>query len=283
MAEHVVNLLRRHGFEEIVVTVGFLASTIRTYFGDGSEFGVRLVYATEETPLGTAGSVLNARDELDERFLVISGDVLTDVDLTALVEFHDKQGSVVTLALQGDGEPARVRHRHHRRRRPGRTLPREAGLGRRLQRHHQHGHLRARAGGLRLDPERAGRSTSPSEVFPTMLEAGRPLYGFVAGGYWEDVGTLEAYLRAHADILDGKVADRRARLPARGRASGSGRAPRSTRRPRSSARPSSATTAGSGRTSSCAVTACSVRTSAWATTPSSSGASSTTTSTSPPA
>src|ERR1017187_1908841 len=88
MAEHVVNLLRRHGFEEIVVTVGFLASTIRTYFGDGSELGVRLVYATEEAPLGTAGSVLNAIDELDERFLVISGDVVTDVDLTALVEFH---------------------------------------------------------------------------------------------------------------------------------------------------------------------------------------------------
>ena len=105
MAEHVVHLLRRHGFEEIVVTVGFLASTIRTYFGDGSELGVRLVYATEETPLGTAGSVLNARDELDDRFLVISGDVLTDVDLTALVEFHDKQGSVATLALQAVENP----------------------------------------------------------------------------------------------------------------------------------------------------------------------------------
>ena len=58
-----------------------MANAIRTYFGDGSELGVRMVYATEETPLGTAGSVLNARDELDERFLVISGDVLTDIDL----------------------------------------------------------------------------------------------------------------------------------------------------------------------------------------------------------
>ena len=105
MAEHVVNLLRQHGFEEIVVTVGFLASNIRTYFGDGSELGVHLVYATEETPLGTAGSVLNARDELDDRFLVISGDVLTDVDLTALVEFHDKKGAVATLALEAVPNP----------------------------------------------------------------------------------------------------------------------------------------------------------------------------------
>ncbi|MGH9098430.1 MAG: nucleotidyltransferase family protein, partial [Acidimicrobiales bacterium] len=83
MMEHVVNLLREHGFEDIVVTVAFMANAIRTYFGDGSELGVRMVYATEETPLGTAGSVLNARDELDERFMVISGDVLTDIDLGA--------------------------------------------------------------------------------------------------------------------------------------------------------------------------------------------------------
>ena len=69
-----------------------MANAIRTYFGDGSELGVRMVYATEETPLGTAGSVLNARDELDERFLVISGDVLTDIDLGAVVDFHEAKG-----------------------------------------------------------------------------------------------------------------------------------------------------------------------------------------------
>src|SRR5918998_6756737 len=89
MMEHIVRLLQRHGFDEIVVTVAFLANHIRTYFGDGSDFGVRMVYATEETPLGTAGSVRNAMDELDERFLVISGDVLTDVDLGAIVQAHE--------------------------------------------------------------------------------------------------------------------------------------------------------------------------------------------------
>src|SRR3981189_1565324 len=100
MMEHVVNLLRTHGFEDIVVTVAFMANAIRTYFGDGSEFGVRMVYATEETPLGTAGSVRNARDELDERFLVISGDVLTDIDLSQVVAFHEKRGGLATLALK---------------------------------------------------------------------------------------------------------------------------------------------------------------------------------------
>src|ERR1700689_5262929 len=86
MMEHVIRLLRQHGFTDIVVTVAFMANAIRAYFGDGSELGVRMVYATEESPLGTAGSVLNARDELTERFLVISGDVLTDVDLTSMIQ-----------------------------------------------------------------------------------------------------------------------------------------------------------------------------------------------------
>jgi mannose-1-phosphate guanylyltransferase / phosphomannomutase len=88
MMEHVVRLLKDHGFDDIVVTLAFLPQTIRTYFGDGAEFGVSMGYATEETPLGTAGSVRNAREQLDEPFLVISGDVLTDIDLSALVKFH---------------------------------------------------------------------------------------------------------------------------------------------------------------------------------------------------
>jgi len=89
MMEHIVNLLKQHGFDEIVVTVAFLANHIRTYFGDGSELGVRMVYATEETPLGTAGSVRNAMEQLTERFLVISGDVVTDIDLGEIVRFHE--------------------------------------------------------------------------------------------------------------------------------------------------------------------------------------------------
>src|SRR6187402_1748696 len=99
MMEHIVDLLRRHDFDEIVVTLAFMPSAIRTYFGDGSEFGVRMVYATEENPLGTAGSVRNAMAELDERFLVISGDVLTDIDLSAMVTFHEEHKAMATIGL----------------------------------------------------------------------------------------------------------------------------------------------------------------------------------------
>ena len=100
MMEHIVKLLARHGFDDIVVTVAFMANHIRTYFGDGSELGVRMRYATEEAPLGTAGSVRNAMAELDETFLVISGDVLTDVDLGAIVEQHNARKAFATIALK---------------------------------------------------------------------------------------------------------------------------------------------------------------------------------------
>src|SRR5207237_4545453 len=87
------------------VTLAFLPQAIRTYFGDGSEFGVRMVYATEETPLGTAGSVFNAREELTERFLVISGDVLTDFDLSEIVAYHDEKKALATIGLKAMENP----------------------------------------------------------------------------------------------------------------------------------------------------------------------------------
>src|SRR3954471_2010829 len=105
MMEHIVGLLKRHGFDEIVVTLAFMPNAIRTCFGDGSEFGVRMVYASEDQPLGTAGSVRNAMAELDERFLVISGDVLTDIDLGQLVAFHEEHQALATIGLVAVDNP----------------------------------------------------------------------------------------------------------------------------------------------------------------------------------
>src|SRR5262249_18575734 len=105
MMEHIVQLLARHGFDDIVVTVAFMANHIRNYFGDGSQFGVRMRYARGEGPLGTAGSVRNAMDELDETFLVISGDVLTDVDLGEVVAQHEAKQAFATIALKRVDNP----------------------------------------------------------------------------------------------------------------------------------------------------------------------------------
>jgi mannose-1-phosphate guanylyltransferase/phosphomannomutase len=204
MMEHIVSLLRRHGVTDIVVTVAFLPNAIRSYFGDGSELGVRMVYATEETPLGTAGSVRNARDELDERFLVISGDVLTDIDLTSVVQFHEKNGALATLALCAADNPLEF----------GIVITKEDGSVERFLEKPGWGQVFSdtiNTGIYVLEPEifdmiPEGRAVDfSSEVFPAVLEAGGPLFGYVADGYWEDVGTTSAYLKAHQDILDGKV------------------------------------------------------------------------------
>lgn len=214
MAEHVIELLKRHGCDEIVITVAFLANTIRTYFGDGSEFGVKLHYATEETPLGTAGSVLNAKEQLDERFLVISGDVLTDIDLTELASFHEARGAFATIALKAMENPLEF----------GIVITGEDGRIERFLEKPGWGDVFSdtiNTGIYVLEPEvldwiAEGRPVDFSgEVFPSILEAGKPLYGFVANGYWEDVGTLEAYLRAHTDVLDGKVSVRISGFPLR--------------------------------------------------------------------
>src|SRR3954470_17765842 len=104
--EHVLNLLKRHGLTDVVVTVQFLASLVRNHFGDGEELGMHLQYANEETPLGTAGSVKNAEAALsDDTFLVISGDALTDIDLTALVECHRRRRDMGPVCLARVPDP----------------------------------------------------------------------------------------------------------------------------------------------------------------------------------
>jgi mannose-1-phosphate guanylyltransferase/phosphomannomutase len=204
MMEHVVELLKRHGFEEIVVTVAFQANAIRTYFGNGAEFGVHMVYATEETPLGTAGSVRNAMDELDEPFLVISGDVLTDIDVGAVVDFHRERKAVGTIALKSMENPLEF----------GIVIAREDGSIERFLEKPTWGQVFSdtiNTGIYVLDPSifeyiAPGKPVDfSSDVFPRMLDDGMPLYGYVADGYWEDVGTLDAYIKAHQDVLDGQV------------------------------------------------------------------------------
>ena len=205
MMEHIVKLLARHGFDDIVVTVAFMANHIRTYFGDGSELGVRMRYATEEAPLGTAGSVRNAMAELDETFLVISGDVLTDVDLGGIVEQHNAREAFATIALKRVENPVDF----------GIVITREDGQIERFLEKPTWGEVFSdtiNTGIYVLDPGvfdfiPEGEVVDFSgDVFPAVLDRGLPLLGTVVDGYWEDVGTLESYRTAHENLLDGQVA-----------------------------------------------------------------------------
>ncbi|MFZ4516183.1 MAG: sugar phosphate nucleotidyltransferase, partial [Acidimicrobiia bacterium] len=205
MMEHIVALLAKHGFDDIVVTVAFLPNQIRNYFGDGSDFGVRIRYASEDMPLGTAGSVRNAADELDEPFLVISGDVLTDVDLSALVAEHEATNAFATIGLVRAENPLEF----------GIVITRDDGSIERFLEKPTWGQVFSDTintgiyvlspGIFEFIPE--GKSVDFSgDVFPKILERGLRMQGAVLEGYWEDVGTLDAYLRAHQDILDRRVA-----------------------------------------------------------------------------
>ncbi len=204
MMEHIVHLLAKHGFDDIVVTVAFLANHIRNYFGDGSDFGVRMRYATEESPLGTAGSVRNAMQERDETFLVISGDVLTDVDLSRMAQAHRDAQAFVSIGLKRVENPVEF----------GIVITRDDGTIERFLEKPTWGQVFSdtiNTGIYVLEPGifdfiPEGQVVDFSgDVFPAVLERGLKLHGHVMDGYWEDVGTLEAYRRAHEDILDGRV------------------------------------------------------------------------------
>ncbi|MBO3748522.1 mannose-1-phosphate guanyltransferase [Streptosporangiaceae bacterium NEAU-GS5] len=203
--EHVLRLLKRHGLTETVVTVQFLAALIRNYFGDGDELGMTLHYATEEVPLGTAGSVKNAADKLrEDRFLVISGDALTDIDLTDMIRFHRENRALVTIGLKRVPNPLEF----------GIIIVDDDGRIQRFLEKPTWGQVfsdTVNTGIYVMEPSvldevPAGEPVDWSaDVFPRLLERGAPIYGYVADGYWEDVGTHESYLKAQADVLSGKV------------------------------------------------------------------------------
>jgi mannose-1-phosphate guanylyltransferase / phosphomannomutase len=202
--EHILELLKRHGFEDVIVTLAFLPQAIRSYFGDGDSLGLELEYSVEESPLGTAGSVRLASGRLDDTVLVISGDALCDIDLRALVDFHRERDAAVTIALKQVENPLEF----------GIVVTDEEGRIERFLEKPSWGQVFSdtiNTGIYVLEPEvlkhvPADRPYDFSkELFPLLLEMGRPLYGKVCGGYWQDIGNLDQFRQANFDALDGRV------------------------------------------------------------------------------
>jgi mannose-1-phosphate guanylyltransferase/phosphomannomutase len=203
--EHVLRLLRRHGVTDTVVTLQFLASLVRNYFGDGDELGMSLQYATEQRPLGTAGSVKNAETALrDDTFLVLSGDALTDADLTKMIDFHRANGALVTVGLKSVPDPLEY----------GIVICDADGRVNRFLEKPTWGQVfsdTVNTGIYVMEPEVFAEVAADEEVdwsadvFPRLLARGAPVFGFAFDGYWEDVGTLDSYRQAHLDVLNGQV------------------------------------------------------------------------------
>jgi mannose-1-phosphate guanylyltransferase/phosphomannomutase len=202
---HIIDLLRRHGITEVVGTLHYLADEIESFFGDGSELGVSLRYVVEDTPLGTAGAVKLAEEFLkDDTVLIVSGDALTDIDLTALLAFHREKKSVATITLQRVENPLEF----------GVVVTdAEARVTRFLEKP-SWGEVFSdtiNTGIYVLEPEflnymERGKSYDFSkDLFPQMLAEGKPLFGYVTADYWTDIGNLQQYQQANVDAVSGAV------------------------------------------------------------------------------
>ena len=203
--EHIIALLRRHGITNVVATLHYLADEVESYFDDGANFGVAMEYVVEDTPLGTAGAVKMADKLLaGETFLVISGDALTDIDLTALIEHHRREGNDVTIALQRVTNPLEF----------GVVVTDESGRITRFLEKPSWGEVFSdtiNTGIYVLEPAILDRMTRgrsydfSKDLFPEMLRDGAKLGGYVIDAYWTDIGNLEQYQQANYDALEGKV------------------------------------------------------------------------------
>jgi mannose-1-phosphate guanylyltransferase len=196
--------LAHHGVGSVVFSAGFLSGAVREAVGDGSAYGLRASYVVEDAPLGTAGAIKNAEAELgDGRLLAFNGDVLTDVDLTALVDFHVAKGGAATILLHRVDDARRYglvrlgddEHVREFLEKPGAE-------------HEGPGLINAGVYVLErevLDMIPAGQNFSIERgVFPKLAAAGR-LFGYESDAYWRDIGTPESYLEAHFDLLEGSV------------------------------------------------------------------------------
>jgi mannose-1-phosphate guanylyltransferase len=195
--------LRSHGVEEVVMSCGHMAEGVRSVLGDGSGFGVKLRFVEEPRPLGTGGAVKFAEELLEERFLMLNGDVLTDIDLTAQLEQHERAGARATLALtpvedpsayglvrvNGDSSVREFVEKPSADQIDTNTISAGAYVLERSV-------LELLQPGVPASIER--------DVFPRLV--GHGLYGYVDDGYWMDIGTPERYLQGAFDILEGTVA-----------------------------------------------------------------------------
>ncbi|HHV63110.1 MAG TPA: NTP transferase domain-containing protein [Firmicutes bacterium] len=204
--EHIIRLLVSNGFNDIIVTLCYLPEIIQAYFEDGAGLGANISYVIEEVPLGTAGSVKNVdrQSRLDGTFLVMSGDALTDIDIREAIEFHREKGAIATIVLTRVPTPLEY----------GVVITDHDGRIRRFLEKPSWSEVfsdTVNTGIYILEPDVLGHFDAGQEfdfsknLFPVLLKRGDPLFGYVASGYWCDVGTLDQYLQTHYDILAGKA------------------------------------------------------------------------------
>lgn len=201
--DHVLDHLARHGVHEVVLSSSYLEETFRGFVA-ARKGDPAITWITEAEPLDTGGAIVGAIASLgdDEPFFALNGDILTDLDLGAMMAFHRDRGAVATIALTHvddarpfglvptgpDGRVLEFREK------PSELVPGDINAGTYIL---DPSALRDRTPGERVSIERV--------IFPELVRAGRPVFGLVSSAYWLDLGTPEKYLQAHFDILKGRV------------------------------------------------------------------------------
>jgi mannose-1-phosphate guanylyltransferase len=200
---YMLDWLAGHGVDDVILSCGFMADGVRAVLGDGSSLGLRLRYLQEPRPLGTGGALKFAEDMLDERFFMLNGDILTDIDLTEELRQHERAGALATLALMSVEDPSAY---GLVRRNPDDSVKEfvEKPGPERIEMDlvNAGAYVIERSVLEQMAP--AGTNISVErEVFPALV--GNGLFGYAAEGYWLDIGTPERYLEATYDILEGNV------------------------------------------------------------------------------
>jgi len=202
--EHLLGYLKGHDVTDIILALSYLPEHIRDYFGDGAKMGVRLSYLIEEEPLGTGGAVKNAEGYLDKSFLMLNGDVFTDMDITAMIDYHRQNRAVATIAATPVDDPTAY----------GLIETDDRGrISRFLEKpsREQVTSNMINAGIYVLEPEilakiPPGKKASiEKETFQQLLARREAMYAYSASAYWLDMGTPEKYLRLNHDLLLGKA------------------------------------------------------------------------------
>jgi NDP-sugar pyrophosphorylase family protein len=203
--ERTLRRLKAAGIDDVILPAGYLPEAITSYFGDGSSLGLRLRYVIEETPLGTAGALKNVEQYIDGPFFVLNGDVLTSLDLRAMMRFHQEKGGIGTLHLIRVEDPSAFGCVVHD------ANGRVSAFVEKPKREEAPTDC-VNAGTYLLEREvldliPAGRPVSiERETFPAIIAAGRrPLYAFTTSDYWIDLGKPQAYLDAHRHVFDGAM------------------------------------------------------------------------------
>ena len=199
---YMLEWLRAHGIEDVIMSCGFLATSVRNVLGDGSGLGIRLRFVEEPDPRGTAGALKFAESMLDERFLLLNGDVLTDLDLTAQLAQHERTGARATLALVPVEDPTAYGLVHLAEDRSVRDFVEKPSSDQIDTNLISAGAYVLEREVLELVP--AERAVSiEREVWPLLI--GNGLYGYPSESYWLDIGTPERYLQGTFDIIEGRV------------------------------------------------------------------------------